>query len=191
MSQLWFYGKLGSKIGPYTALQLRDLAVAGKILVTDTVWKDGIDLGVLANRVKNLFPIPALVPLLKEIIVPLVTPEVENSLSPEIFAPKTAIVALAELATAAAAASSVPAPKPALQPSDLKKIVKKLRALAIRGAKITGQDGVTMQIRKICTTCGHEDPARISMAIRIGKTRIIFYCPKCRKARDVEIQGLN
>ncbi len=183
MSQLWFYGKLDSKLGPYSALQLRALAVAGKILVTDTVWKDGIVLGVLADRVKNLFPIPALVPRLKELIIPIVTLGME-----EPHSPRMAAVGQVE---AIVKCALVLDPKTANLPGEQKKLVKKLRALAIRGAKITGQDGVTMQIRKICTTCGHEDPARISMAIRIGKTRIVFYCSKCRKARDVEIQGLN
>jgi hypothetical protein len=187
MGQLWFYGQGEHKLGPYTALQLRDLAVAGKIRVTDTVWKNGIDLGVLADRVKNLFPI-TLVPLLKAILVPLASPPPS---SPEVAVPEAVAAASAERGRAGEESAPVAVPKPANQPSAEKIPPKKLRALAIRGAKITGQDGITLQFRKTCTTCGHEDPSRTSMTIRTGKTRIVFYCPKCRKPRDVEIQGLS
>ncbi len=59
------------------------------------------------------------------------------------------------------------------------------------GAKLMGQDGLTVQFKKICTTCGHEDATRSTIKIRTGVTRIQYYCPKCRKPRAVEIQGIN
>jgi hypothetical protein len=193
MGQLWFYGRLGSRSGPYSAVQLRDLALAGEILVTDTVWKDGIELGVLADRVKNLFSVPALAPLIEKIIAPLIPTGVEQPRVAEITAPESAPVASSEpgVAEAAMESSQIPAEQPASPPCAPKKLVRKMRALAIRGAKITSQDGVSMQFRKICTTCGHEDAARTTMTIRVGKTKVVFYCRKCRKAREVEIQGLN
>ncbi len=122
MSQLWFYGKLGSRLGPFTALQLRVLADAGKILVTDTVWKDGIDLGVLATRVKNLFPIPV-VPLFKEIVPPILPPAVAKPPSPEIAIPETTASD-----APASAGSALLAQKTVSQPVEPKKLVKKLRA---------------------------------------------------------------
>jgi hypothetical protein len=63
------------------------------------------------------------------------------------------------------------------------------RATAGKGAIIVGQDGTTVQFRKKCTTCGHEDNCRSRMPIRQGTTKVGFYCSKCRKRREVEIQG--
>jgi hypothetical protein len=63
------------------------------------------------------------------------------------------------------------------------------RATAGKGAIIVGQDGTNVQFRKKCTTCGHEDNCRSRMPIRQGTTKVGFYCSKCRKRREVEIQG--
>src|SRR5262249_7593338 len=54
MADHWYYAQGGDKLGPFSARQLKDLAAAGRILPTDTVWKEGIDKGVLAANVKNL-----------------------------------------------------------------------------------------------------------------------------------------
>jgi hypothetical protein len=63
------------------------------------------------------------------------------------------------------------------------------RAMAGKGAIIVGQDGTNVQFRKKCTTCGHEDNCRSRIPIRPGTTKVGFYCSKCRKRREVEIQG--
>jgi len=57
MADQWYYARGGDKLGPFSARQLKDLADAGRILATDTVWKAGIEKGVSAARVKNLFPL--------------------------------------------------------------------------------------------------------------------------------------
>jgi hypothetical protein len=57
MADHWNYAQGGDKLGPFSARQLKDLAAAGRILPTDTVWKEGIDKGVLAANVKNLLPL--------------------------------------------------------------------------------------------------------------------------------------
>jgi hypothetical protein len=194
MHQQWFYGQEGHKLGPCTAQQLRELALAGKILLSDTIWKEGIDKGVLARRVKNLFPVPDLVPLRSDaaasagqpvMLVPCPIQEYVPARAPETSPDQEAEVA-------STAQGNIPhkSPPPAYQPSGEKKPAKKGRALAIKGAKITGQDGISVQFRKMCTQCGHEDPSRMTIPIRTGMTRMVFYCRKCRKSRAVEIQGL-
>jgi hypothetical protein len=195
MVQQWFYGQEGNKLGPCTAQQLRELASAGKIVLTDTIWKEGIDLGVLATRVKNLFPLPAILPLSRDVAAPVNQPAAHESTGidarPAESIPSLSSGHAAEVAGTMEGSAPVKTPTPAYQPSGEKKQVKKGRAIALKGAKITGQDGTTVQFRKICTTCGHEDPSRTTLPIRTGMTRIPFYCPKCRKSREVEIQGLS
>jgi hypothetical protein len=56
MPDQWYYGPRATRLGPFTAQQLKDLAAAGKIQQTDTIWKEGVEQGVPATRVKNLFP---------------------------------------------------------------------------------------------------------------------------------------
>jgi len=55
MAEVWYYGKDGSKIGPFTGRELREMAGCGMLLPGDTVWKQGIPMGVQARRVKGLF----------------------------------------------------------------------------------------------------------------------------------------
>ena len=45
--------------GSFGARELRELAVRGLLLPTDAVWKLGVEKGVTAAHVKNLFPIQA------------------------------------------------------------------------------------------------------------------------------------
>ncbi len=54
---------------------------------------------------------------------------------------------------------------------------------------IVGQDGTTVKFRKKCTTCNHEDRSWQTIPIPRGTIRVAFYCPKCRKQRQVEIHG--
>jgi hypothetical protein len=193
MHQHWFYGQEGNRLGPCTAQQLRELAIAGKILLTDTVWKEGIDRGVLATRVKNLFPLPATLSLSRDFTASVSQPAVPESSHAEgpldKPTPRGSLEDAPEVVGSLDEGSPVKTPAP-YQPSAEKKQVRKGRASAIKGAKITGQDGTTVQFRKLCTTCGYEDPSRATMPIRTGMTRIPFYCRKCRKPRDVEIQGM-
>jgi hypothetical protein len=55
MTTQWYYVHDAKRLGPFTARQLAELAAAGKILPTDTVWKEGMEKGVPAEKVKNLF----------------------------------------------------------------------------------------------------------------------------------------
>jgi ribosomal protein S27AE len=61
----------------------------------------------------------------------------------------------------------------------------------VRGAVIVSQDGTTVYFRKKCSQCGHEETGRSRLPIRNGVTRAGYFCPKCRKLRPVEIQGMT
>jgi formamidopyrimidine-DNA glycosylase len=63
------------------------------------------------------------------------------------------------------------------------------RAIAGNGAVLISQDGYNVHYRKKCSQCGFEDTCRSTMLISIGTTRSHFFCPKCRKNREVQIQG--
>lgn len=45
------------KRGPFKAKQLKQLASSGKLLPTDTVWRDGLDTPFVAGKIKGLFPV--------------------------------------------------------------------------------------------------------------------------------------
>ncbi len=57
MADRWYYAHENAKMGPFSGRQMVDLAVAGQILRTDTVWKEGVEKGVLAQKVQHLFPL--------------------------------------------------------------------------------------------------------------------------------------
>jgi hypothetical protein len=82
---------------------------------------------------------------------------------------------------------AAPAPKPPVQQPP----PRKGRATAVRGAVIVSQDGTTVYFRKKCSQCGHEETGRSRLPIRNGVTRAGYFCPKCRKLRPVEIQGMT
>jgi len=59
MADEWYYAHDATRIGPFSAFQLKKLATLGSILRTDTIWKVGVEKGVLASKVKNLFTLPS------------------------------------------------------------------------------------------------------------------------------------
>jgi hypothetical protein len=197
MGNEWFYAREGGKLGPFTADRLKELAGAGQILPTDTVWKEGLERGVLASRVQHLFVAAVLItpeqgimaapaPLQNPatIISPMaeaVRPEVNSvdfpaTVSPPVDEPKQEAV-------------TEPAPKPN-EYNPQQSPAKKGRATAGRGAIIVSQDGFTVQYRKKCMRCNHEDASKNRMPIRSGMTRASYFCPKCRKLQQVEIQAI-
>jgi hypothetical protein len=193
MDQQWYYGQEHARHGPFSAVTLQALASAGEILRTDTVWKEGVEQGALASRVKHLFVVAA---VLSPIAAP--TPPIEEQAAPvpESIAsePHDEQVLPASQATNAERETTPILESlsvSAYQSTPSKLAVRKSRALAIRGAKVVGQDGSNVQFKKFCTTCGHEDGHRSAMKIRTGLTRLSYYCPKCRKPRSVELQGIN
>ena len=57
MTNQWYYGRGADISGPVSSDELIDLAANGKVIPTDTIWRDDIETGVPADRVKNLFPL--------------------------------------------------------------------------------------------------------------------------------------
>jgi hypothetical protein len=90
----------------------------------------------------------------------------------------------------------VPAPKltvpsiPSVAPKGNPPKERQKRVVAIKGATLVGQDGTKVLFRKKCLTCGFEEPARSSAFIKIGTSRVPFFCPKCRRGRAVEITAV-
>jgi len=203
MADRWYYAHDENKIGPFSGQQLRNLADSGHILVTDTVWKEGIGRGVSATKVKNLF-LPA---------HPIASPasavgKAETSVPTADVKPIPAELAVGtkpdEATVGVATAPDKIAPEPIpdnieLEPeapvpatpdqvSPQKPKVKKGQAVAVKGAIIVAQDGTNAKYKKKCTTCSHEDTSWHTLRITNAVTRLVFFCPKCRKKRDVEIK---
>ena len=197
-----YVGRGDRTSGPFSAAQLRGLAAAGRIRPTDAVWREGaIEKSVDAAKVRNLFPSPPTLALeaASEASEPTPPPDAVPSPPPS---EKSEVVP----APAPAQTAAVPPPSPVLltagDPTSPSRTVatdraprppeqiRKRRAVAVQGATVLSQDGVTVHYRKKCTKCGFEDRCRSSMPIGNGMTRIHFYCPECRKGRDVQIQGI-
>jgi hypothetical protein len=216
MTDQWFYSDGETRKGPFSASQLQELAANGTILRTNTVWKEGIERGVPASKVKGLFslaqasvqPVPALsalatAPLASETAVPGAASEDPAAASSpmaqsaEVSPPPTpdsAAPALGEV-QAVQSPSSGHAPQEPKEsapeqpkPTPPAQTARKGRAVGARGAIIVSQDGFRVSFRKKCVQCGHEDASKSGMPIRNGTTRVSFFCPKCRKLRPVEIQ---
>jgi len=191
--------------GPFSSAELRGLATAGRLRPTDTVWREGaIDKAVDAAKVKNLFPSPqtlapaesagaqapcaATPPPADACRAPIAAPQIpldSPSVQPASVPPALPVLLGAGAATSEAQA--VPKEKAPRPPPDA---IRKRRAVAVKGAVILSQDGVTVHYRKKCIQCGFEDRSRSSMPIGNGTSRIHFYCPECRKGRDVQILGI-
>ncbi len=80
-------------------------------------------------------------------------------------------------------------PEALSQPAALRKQATRGRVVGLKGAVITYQDGIIVKYRKKCIVCGFEADGCHTMLIRKGVTTAVFYCPKCRLTRGVQIQG--
>lgn len=61
MADQWYYGRGAEIHGPFSGWEVADLADAGTVLSTDTVWEDGAADGVPAASIAHLFPTAAVV----------------------------------------------------------------------------------------------------------------------------------
>ena len=164
MHDQWYYGRGSDITGPVTGQELFDLANLGTIVVTDMIWENEDEQGVAAGKIVNLFPVSLAID----------DPAISTSAVTEaVEAPITI----------------TPEVKPPVELAYPKPVEKKARATAGKGAVIVGQDGKTVKYRMKCTVCNFEDSSWKSIAIPRGTQRANFYCPKCRKKRDVEIHG--
>jgi hypothetical protein len=194
----------GKWFGPYSTAQLRALAASGRLRPADGVWKEGMVQAVLAAKVKNLFPppTPQLGPsdtaVLEKPPAPLLpTPTVSPSVVVAVDPPPTPPEEVPGTPAKDVAAVPPPLPASATQASQQKAGANAVapsrprmrRAMAMKGAILLSQDGYHVHYRKKCPQCSFEDTCRSTMLINIGSTRSHFFCPKCRKSREVEIQG--
>jgi hypothetical protein len=169
MALLFYYSHDAAPFGPFSATHMRELAAAGLILATDLVWQDGTDTKVPAARVKNLFLLPV-VPSPQHLPPVTEQPEAQPAHSAE-----AAVVPFAE---------APEAKKHTSEPDRAKRVVR------IKGGVILSQDGRRVSFAKQCEVCGHKESNRSSAPIRVGTTRIPFFCRPCRKGRTVEIHGV-
>ena len=203
MADHYYYSQDDTPFGPFSATELRALAAGGQIRPTDPVWKEGTGQKVLAARVKNLFAAPP------EPASPRPRQDA-SAVSEPPTDPQTSAPAVQEAApdrdqeelAKETAATSLPGPpnevaggrvpeRPAAGPARRgPQKARPMRVVAIKGAILTGQDGVRVQYRKKCETCGHEDGGRNTANIRPGTSRVPFFCPKCRRSRAVEITAV-
>jgi hypothetical protein len=180
MTNQWYYGRGADVSGPVSSQELFDLAVCGKVIPTDTIWRDDNETGVPAAKVKNLFPITHAGST--ALPAAMAAPEVPKS-SPEIAYQAPSTKENVDL--------PAPPPQPAINTPAIVQApaARQARASAGTGAVIVSQDGKIVKFRGKCTTCGREDTSWKSIAIPRGTTRASFFCSKCRKRRDIEIHG--
>jgi hypothetical protein len=57
MADQWYFARNNQSRGPFSATELQALAASGQIRAADTVWKEGMEKGVLAAKVKHLFAV--------------------------------------------------------------------------------------------------------------------------------------
>ena len=210
MAGQYFYARGDQQYGPFSGTRLKELATDGRLKPTDTVWKDDMKTGVQAGTVPKLFPAAPAEPSPDDTAVaPAKVP------SPVLAEPALASPDPRE--TSAGPVQTIKALEPALElvpipedpeppvspdpdapektipvqapPTAVRTPERKRRADAIRGATIISQDGTTVHYKKKCSKCGHEANSKNSMPIRIGSTTASFFCPKCKKLRDVVIRG--
>src|SRR5262249_19838223 len=152
MADFWYYSHDQEKFGPCSGRRMKELAACGGILPTDTVWKEGVERGVPASKVKNLFtPAPAGPP---DEVPAAATP----AASPPAVAQAPAPPPRADEPKPTERRAEPAPPEPAAGSSS-RQPARKGRATAGRGAVIVSQDGVNVKFRKKCTTCGHLDPS--------------------------------
>jgi hypothetical protein len=86
-------------------------------------------------------------------------------------------------------ASLAPAP-PEAERRPQQQEARKRRVLGVKGGDLLSQDGTMVRYRKRCGKCGHQDTSVTTMQIQPGLVRVHFFCPKCRKSQQVEVQGV-
>lgn len=171
MANQWYYAHGDQKkFGPFTADEMRSLAIKGDILRTDTVWLNDGPRGVLATRVQHLFP---------QATAPAPEP-------PPVAPPPMAPPPVAPEPPSLVKPPEAPRPAPAHAPVP----EKKRKAIALQGATIVGQDNGMVRFRKRCTECKHEDSSYATMKITTGTMKAGFFCPKCRKKRECTLRGV-
>jgi len=207
MVDRWYFARDGRQSGPFSAAQLQELAAGGQLQPQDLVWKEGMAKGVPAVKVRKLFSdgqiaAAAAVPAVQVSPAPAPSEPSPSPPAPRLTPLAVRLASPEELDLAPAAHSAAPLPEaaPALasQPVAQRKEtpppqapVKSLRVLGVKGGVLMSQDGTHVKYRKKCLRCGYADTSLTTMPIRSGVTRVNFFCPRCKKSQQVEIQGVG
>jgi hypothetical protein len=77
------------------------------------------------------------------------------------------------------------------KPSGRPQEPKTRRVTGVRGGVVVSQDGQVVKFRKQCLRCSYADTNVARMPIRSGVTRVNFFCPKCKKNQQVEVQAVG
>lgn len=208
MAGQYFYARGDEQFGPFSGARLKELATSGRLEPTDTVWKHGMTKGVQAGTVHKLFPTAAAPDDTDVAVAKAPAPVVPQAAPPpppdtratsagpvqtiKALEPTLELVPIAEDPELPASSDpdarekTIPVPAPS---GDGRAPERKRRAEAVRGAVLVSQDGAIVHYRKKCSKCGHESTSKNSMPIRMGSTTASFFCPKCKKLRDVVIRG--
>jgi GYF domain 2 len=182
----WFYGRGSDISGPVSDGELVELAASGKVLPSDTVWRQGREAGVSAAKVRYLFAAP--VPIAPASVATVPESNVQTvGLTTALPEPDDVNLVATPAADEPVSAESAIIPPPVPPPAP----ARSARAIAGKGTVIVGQDGKTVKFRMKCTICGKEDSSWKSLPIPRGIARSSFFCPKCRKRQDCELQGVH
>jgi hypothetical protein len=184
MADKWYFAQDGVTHGPYSAGQLKEEAAQGRLLPQDTVWKEGLDKRVLASRVQHLFAAPISPP------VPAPAPQPEPVPPPAVEAAPPAGAAIPDDSGLVPLVNAPAPPAKAEAPSRRHEAPKK-RVLHIKGGILSSQDGTTVKFRKQCPKCGYLDTSITTMLIPNGCARPNFFCPRCKRGQQVEVQGVG
>ncbi len=185
MPDQWYYANEQEKLGPFSSAQLKELALIGQLAPTHTVWKEGVEKGVLAAKIKNLFAGAQSQPSSAEPAQadkPVPAPAIESPPASSSAPAENQGPVLQANTDENQKLQTKKVPKPN-QPS-----AKRLfRVVGSSGAVVLGHDGTSVRYRKKCPKCGYEDSSSRTMAIRSGVNRDRFFCQKCRRLQQVEI----
>jgi hypothetical protein len=168
MAERYFFTHGEAQQGPYSADEMREQALAGKILPTDSVWQDGMKQRFPASVVQNLF---------EDLVAPDDAVDDDAGVEP-------GVAPAADTKPAVAGAKEMEG-KPSKRPDQ----ERPKRVVSIKGGVLCSQDGKHVQFRKKCTVCGYEEQGRTNQVIRAGAMKIAFFCRKCRKGRVTEMTG--
>jgi hypothetical protein len=170
MADRYFFTHAEAQQGPYSADEMRNLALAGKILPTDSVWQEGMKQRFPASVVQNLFD---------DHVAP---GDTDDNLAAKESNEMLAVEELPAAPVASHLAEKPPRPPEKERPK---------RVVSIKGGILCSQDGKHVQFRKKCTVCGYEEQGRTTQIIRAASMKIPFFCRKCRKGRQTEMQGTS
>jgi hypothetical protein len=208
MTDQWYFSRSGTPFGPFSVARLKELAAAGQIQRGDTVWKEGMLAGVLAAKVKHLFatpaaaavtpdapalvgPPPADPPAAEAPPAPRGSPPALTALGARLANPADLELAPGEAAPWAPAASQDETQPAKANPPPAPSKPRERRVLSVKGGILASQNGQAVKFRKRCLRCGYADTSMTTMPIRPGVTRVNFYCPKCKKSQQTEVQGVG